>query len=378
MEEYPLNPVSIFFSRAMDGIDPETVARDEEYVSRALASVGMRLSNPVAIDDRRRSTISGIAEIVEDDIRLLAESDIVLANLSYPGRSYIGVSMELAIAYKLKKEIYVWVGESGNEMRLWLQYFANGIFLSLDEVLEFLRVSFSQDGSETNKETVISYYSEIAEGYRYAAGSGMLAHVPQEVSQDYLRETVSQEEWVAGLHLDGTIVDLGCGSGRWIPQWHSNATRVLCVDESAEMLNMARLNNPNSTTEFIRGDILDTEWLRSFLSRVGGADIIVLAFVLNLITLRQQATVLETLNDLLSPGTRLLILENQRSVFSPRPFFTRTEFQNRQSPKSGRRYRLLKRNFLRHDLRVALESFGVITKEFYADNFLLAGISNHK
>lgn len=365
----------VFFSRAIDGINPDDVIAQERSVCDALASLGMSISNPFRANDVRRNRISGINEIVEDDLSTLANSDIVLADLSIPKRSYIGAIFELAHAYELGKQIYVWVGRSGNENRTWLKYYADAICKDFDDVIEILHTTFTHRGRKRNEREVIAYYSTLGENYGENKNLKSLVNTDTETIKKYIDESQALQQWVQALVLTGTIIDLGSGNGRWIPIWAKKASRVVCVDASIEMLKISRRNNNFPNVEHIQGNFLETKWLKLFLNDLGGFNVIVLGFVLNLLTLEQEKEILAVLRHISPPGTRLILLENQSSIFSTSGYFSRTEIQHRNSPNNDQLFRIYKRNFLPHDVRRVLHSFGNLENMFYTNNYFISGMA---
>lgn len=367
--------IKVFFSRAMEGIDPGIVKDQEMKISTALNSLGMSISNPFKKKDERRNCISGISEIVDDDLSILGNSDIVLADLSIPGRSYIGALFELAHAYKLGKQIYVWVGGSGNGERIWLKYHAAAICKAFDEILEILYMTFTSEGRTLIKSENIAYYSTIAPKYEDKERDFSLVKKDPKAIDTYIEESRALHKWVEGLRVEGTIVDLGSGPGPWVTNWIQHASHVICVDLSAEMLNISRRNNNFKNVEHIQGDILDEKWLESFLDHLNKLDFIVLGFVLNSFTPDQEERFFTLLRRIVSPGTRLILLESMISPFSNNGYFSRTEIQYRPAPNTSHSFKLYKRNFLPKDARQVLENFGSIEDLFYTENYFVSGIA---
>ncbi len=367
--------IKVFFSRAMEGIDPDSVKAQEMEIAAALNSLGMSISNPFKKKDERRTRISGISEIVDDDLSILAASHIVLADLSIPGRSYVGALFELAHAYNLGKQIYVWVGDSGNEKRIWLKYHSTAICKTFDEILEILYMIFTSEGRKVIAKETIEYYSTIAAKYEEKEKDFLLLKRDPETRDRYIDESRALHKWVEGFRVEGTIVDLGSGTGPWVPNWIKHASRVICVDLSAEMLNISRQNNNFENVEHIQGDILDKKWLKSFLGRLNELDVIALGFILNSFTIEQEEQLLNSLRRLVSPGVRLILLESMSSPFSTNGYFSRTEIQSRPSPNNSRVFKLFKRNFLPKDARCVLKKFGDIEDLFYTENYFVSGIA---
>lgn len=370
--------MKVFFSRGMDGLNPNEIEALDATFSKALASLGMSLSNPYKPKDARRMCISGISEIVEEDLNLLTQSDIVVSDMSLEKRSYIGAVIEMAKAYDLGKQTYVWVGNSENEKRIWLKYHATAICKDLENLIELLEITFTSEGQQRNRRELIAYYRNIAAGYDVNKRVGRFLHATEDESlfKTYQQEWMLLRDWVQELCVGGTVIDLGSGSGQWVPTWSKYASRVICIDASPEMLDISKEKNISHSVKHIRGDLLDLVWLKQLLSELGEINVVVLGFVLGNLTLEQEARFLALLREAVMPGTVLILLENQNSVFSNPNFFSRSEIQQRFSLSGDQVFRVYKRNFLAQDIRRILDGWGKTIGFFNTNNYFIAGIAH--
>lgn len=106
--------------------------------------------------------------------------------------------------------------------------------------------------------------------------------------------------------LNGDILELGCGSGRWIPTLKSNGARVTGIDISEHAIAKARLLNPD--VDFLCADV--TEYNFSPASY----DLVVSITVLQHLPYAEQLQVLAEIARTLRPSGRLLLMENTRDV----------------------------------------------------------------
>jgi nucleoside 2-deoxyribosyltransferase len=128
----------VYFARAMDGIAPDRIRGQALEVEEALTAYGIQLLDPYrgesegeaagSFEDRAR-------EIVERDLALLRNTDAVLMDCSIPGHNYVGCICELVYAYCWKIPSVIYVGNSGNERRIWLQYHASHLCKTRDEAI---------------------------------------------------------------------------------------------------------------------------------------------------------------------------------------------------------------------------------------------------
>jgi hypothetical protein len=149
----------------------------------------------------------------------------------------------------------------------------------------------------------------------------------------------------------------------------------VCVDASSEMLSISERKNRFSNVEHIKGDILDASWLKRCVGEIDEIDVVVLAFVLGVLTTEQEEQCLAILREAVSPGSSLLICENQSSIFSDPDFYSRMSIQERCSLDGEKSFRIYKRNFLSHDIRRLLNRWGKATDVFYTDNYFIAGMA---
>lgn len=135
----------VYFARAMEGLDHDSLLAQGRSVATALRRHGMDLLDPVAVRGANtaglppRSVAAPLAEdpmaMVEYDLRHLRRSDGLLVDMSSPTHTYIGCVCELTYAYLWQIPAVVWVGRTGLEQRPWLRYHARAVVRGRDEAL---------------------------------------------------------------------------------------------------------------------------------------------------------------------------------------------------------------------------------------------------
>jgi len=114
-----------------------------------------------------------------------------------------------------------------------------------------------------------------------------------------------------------SVLDLGCGRGRWLKEYAARGARVTGVDISQEVISMLAGELPEH--HFIAADIAElTLPDKSF-------DLINAVTVLQHMPQAQQKIVLSKAWRWLKPGGRLVLLENTFAFDDPRVFPHRTE-----------------------------------------------------
>jgi len=369
--------LKVFFSRAMDGINPDEIIASEHVVMGILDRYGMEIINPYIYPDNRINNISGVVQIVDNDIEVLKSSDVVVVDASIPDHSYVGAMMEIAYSYQLNKPVYVYVGESGNEKRIWLKYHANAITKSLDELIEILFLEFTKGGQRVSQKWTLDYYSDVAPYYEEKEQNKALSSNSNEIISTYLSEFSALENWLKKVPLHGVVVDLGSGTSEWLKYWADKVDRTICVDASAEMLAVSRKKNLFSNVVHIEGNFLNDRWVKSFFCNLGKVDFVFLGFVLNALPHQKSQELITKLKELTTNGTKLIILENQSSILASTGYFSKTEIQKRMVPNSQKIYKLYKRNFLLSDIYKELRFFGQVECVSVTDNYLISGISTN-
>jgi nucleoside 2-deoxyribosyltransferase len=133
-----MNKRRVYFARAMDGIAPDRIRGQALEVEEVLVAHGIQMFDPYREETEGESGESlrdRAREIVERDLALLRNTDAVLMDCSIAGHNYIGCICELIYAYLWKIPIVVFVGDSGNENRIWLQYHASHVCKTRDEAI---------------------------------------------------------------------------------------------------------------------------------------------------------------------------------------------------------------------------------------------------
>jgi len=125
----------------MDGLTDTEIRNNTKEIKRLLCELRFEILNgyknntlvPKDCSLKERNTI-----IVENDLKDIQKSDVFLADYSIPNRNYVGCTFEMAYAFLWKKKIIVYVGDSGNENRIFLQYHASHICRDLEELKNVL------------------------------------------------------------------------------------------------------------------------------------------------------------------------------------------------------------------------------------------------
>jgi hypothetical protein len=152
MSQTPHEQPWIYFARAVDFIDPSTVAATSAPIREALAARRMCMVDPLEYEIEsgvhRLVGTQRDTSLVELDLALLRRCDAMLVDMTIPDRNYIGCVSELVYARTWQIPAIVYVGSTGYEHRPWLRYHATYVCHGPQEALVLLGGLFS-DGAAT-------------------------------------------------------------------------------------------------------------------------------------------------------------------------------------------------------------------------------------
>ena len=154
----------IYFARAVDLLDPGSVASVAAEAGRLLTVHGMRLLDPLeheaALDLSQLSAEARSTALVELDLALLQRSDAMLVDMTIPDRNYIGCVAELVYARIWRIPAVVYVGSTGYDERPWLRYHATQLCSRLDEAISVLQDLLSESAAQPSARTAAPQAAE--------------------------------------------------------------------------------------------------------------------------------------------------------------------------------------------------------------------------
>lgn len=112
------------------------------------------------------------------------------------------------------------------------------------------------------------------------------------------------EQWLPSLFAGHSIIEVACGTGYWTQFLAPVASEVLAMDASPETLVIAKERVPAKTVQFAVGDAYDLP-VRD--QRFSGA---FAGFWLSHVPRQRIATFLQGLHETLTPGARVVFLDN--------------------------------------------------------------------
>lgn len=166
----------------------------------------------------------------------------------------------------------------------------------------------------------------------------------------------------------GDIIDIGCGTGYWLLYYGGNASRILLLDESVNMLaecrNRVRELGMTEKCDFMQGDFLTIQLGERHFD---GA---VIGFVLSHVDADDEQLFFQQLDTILAKHAQILIIDSAWSA-------TRARYRNKHGMQeralgNGRVFSIYKRYFTLDELSALMHRHGFDVTSSYAGEVFLA------
>ena len=334
--------LSIYFARAMDAIDVNDIKAADEKYERLLRPINITIVNPYK--EKERNPVEDGSSVARDDLRLLMESDIVLADLSIPDYQYVGCIFEIVHAANNNIPVVLVEGERDFHSRYFIQAYCDFIAKTPEEAVEYIRRTCTEDGIEGQMKEMHAYYSEIADDYQ-TNYSGRNRHLKTEYQRE--RESLRM---VIRNRVTGKAFQVGIGTGDWTRTVCETAGNVIGIDQSKRMIDVAQDKLSNyGNIRFLQGDIFKME--NGIID--GPFDCVVVYFLFSLLPSSMQRRLLDLIRLILKPGGLLIIADTRKMRDFSSVGLGRRRLQRRE--KGGRVFTLYKENFYGDSLVKLLE-----------------------
>lgn len=349
--DIPKPRLKVYYARAMDGIAPSKIMEDEQHVTTALSQKGFSIANPYR---EQETQIEQADRLVENNLKLLKESDILLGNLSIHDYTYIGAVFEILQAANLGIPIVVFIGNSNLENRFYLHFYCNFICRTIDEAVEYIWRCWTSEGINHQLNEEMKFYDKIAT----EPGNGTRKSYKNKESdiEIYDRERGSLKEKLRHYCRYKNVLELGCGIGEWTQVIAEVAKSVTCIESSQNMIARAKetLRESPIRPNFIHGDFFNQTFL------VESSDVIVLYFTLSFFPALLQNKLLSAMKKRVSKDGHFLFGESIQISTLPSIGLGRQRIQTRRA--CGKEYAIYKEHFAPYQLEklLNLNSLSVI------------------
>jgi ubiquinone/menaquinone biosynthesis C-methylase UbiE/nucleoside 2-deoxyribosyltransferase len=299
-----MESLRIYVARAMDARSPQAILADDERYKTCLEKIGatfVNLYNPLP---EARDVREVASEIVNNDLKKLLSSDIVLADLSLPTYQYVGCIFEICFAFTNKIPVVLIAGENDISKRVFFQEFCDFICNTLEQAANYISRAFQSQGISQQLEEMKSYYSLIAPQYAHRARSKH--HLLPEEESRFTNERAELRS-VLSRYVSGDACQVGIGTGDWTSTVCEKALRVTAIEQSKEMLAEAyRYLASYNNVSFLNQDVL-TDGLGT-----GPYDCVVVYFLLSLLPKSMQYLLFSRIRQVLQPNGLLIVADTRK------------------------------------------------------------------
>jgi ubiquinone/menaquinone biosynthesis C-methylase UbiE len=197
------------------------------------------------------------------------------------------------------------------------------------------------------QQTMFRYYAERAPEYEeiYTLGRG-----PASISDPnlYTFEVQVLSKIVRKICNAGAVLDIGCGTAFWLPQYGTQCDRIVLLDQSESMLREAEAKITDLKIEHRSTTVLGDFFSHDF--KGDAFDIALIGFVLSHLDHEGENQFFGKLRAITKPHGRFLFLD---SVWSTRRAKSRAKrgVQERRL-NDGRSFRIYKKYFSVADIRI--------------------------
>lgn len=195
-----------------------------------------------------------------------------------------------------------------------------------------------------NKQELFDYYNERAPEYEEFYDGHTSA---RKIDPALIRKEIAEIKEILPDYVKGSILDVACGTGYWLPYYYKDCPRITLVDQSENVLSECRKKIAElgiaDKTEVLRADIFSHRFTPQKF------DTVLIAFLISHFSDEEIDGLLESVRAAVNPGGSFIFIDNiwneMVESFAFRKYGTHTRYL-----KDGRQFRILKRYFTPDDM----------------------------
>ena len=216
------------------------------------------------------------------------------------------------------------------------------------------------------KQEMASYYDERAREYdEIYQGKGPA--IPDPIA--YKKDVKRIGEIVSSFGR-GHLIDIGCGTGFWLPYYAQNCSQITLIDQSEKMLSECKRRvdelGVKSKCHFVQGDFFEIGFENCLFESA------LVGFLISHLTLEQEQLFFGKLKKILKPNGQLMLIDSAWS--SKRQEYRKKEGMHERVLNDGRIFTIYKRYFDKSDIEGIFKKYGFKLQSYYMGDLMLAVI----
>ena len=220
------------------------------------------------------------------------------------------------------------------------------------------------------KQEMMSYYDERAQEYdEIYLGKGPASILDSTI---YINEETKIGRIVSTFGR-GHLIDVGCGTGFWLPYYARNCSRVTLIDQSKNMLSECKRRTENLGLKdkccFAQGDFFELAFRKCIF------DSAIVGFLISHLSLEREQSFFAKLKKILKPNAPLMIIDSAWSK-KRRQYREKEGIQERHL-NDGRIFTIYKRYFDNSDIEEMFKRHLLKLESSYIGDVFLAVIGEN-
>lgn len=220
------------------------------------------------------------------------------------------------------------------------------------------------------KQEMMSYYEERALEYD-GVYSGKN---PATLDPAIYKKDVAVISQMVSLFGKGHVIDIGCGTGFWLPYYARNCSHITLIDQSEKMLleckSKADKLGIQNKCHFVQGDFF------GIMLESSEFDSTIVGFFISHLSLELEQIFFAKLKKILKPNAQLMFID---SVWNrKRQHFSKKEGFQKRLLNNGRTFTIYKRYFSKYDIESLSEKYLFKLKFSYMGDAFLATIGENQ